>query len=381
MFLACGRPTPRPPRAGAGAAPLTRRRRAPPGGGGPPIAAGLVVAALLLHSAPAAAFGIAVVIFAAIGLAEDLYGLSVGQRVGLQWSASVVVACLLVSLVQPTSARFAVLAAVGAVWIAGVVNVFNFLDGVNGISAAHALIGGVAYACLGAWRGDPFLVAAGAAVAACALAFLPWNALRARVFLGDVGSYTLGVALAVLAAYAVLHAVPVEAATGPLALYLADTAWTLQRRIRAGERWFDGHRTHTYQRWCDVGWSHQRVTVMSASGTAALCLLGAASLTGQPALRAAADLAAVGLLAIYLRSPALLARRDTQPELVLDAHAHRDPLLPARDRRPAGPAARSRARRGRGRRHGDRADRHAEPPDWPGARRVPGRDPAPGTPG
>jgi len=337
-----------------------------PRGGGAPIAAGLTVAALLLHSAPAAAFGIAVVMFAAIGLAEDLYGLSVGQRVALQCSASIVAACLLVSLVQLSPARFAVLAAVGAVWIAGVVNAFNFMDGVNGISAAHAVIGGVAYGCLGAWRPDPFLIAAGAAVAACALAFLPWNAFQARVFLGDVGSYTLGVALAILAAYAVLHGVPAEAAISPLALYLADTAWTLQRRIRAGERWFEGHRTHTYQRWCDVGWSHQRVTAASAAGTAALCLLGAVSLTGQPVLRAAADLAAVGLLAVYLRSPALLARRDTGPanntglanntgpdrntgpELVLDAHAHSDPLLPARDGRPAGPAVRAGRGVGRG---------------------------------
>jgi UDP-N-acetylmuramyl pentapeptide phosphotransferase/UDP-N-acetylglucosamine-1-phosphate transferase len=122
-----------------------------------------------------------------------------------------------------------------------------------------------------------------------------------------VGSYTLGAAVAVLAAYAVLHHVPVEAAIGPLALYLADTAWTLQRRIRAGERWFEGHRTHIYQRWCDVGWSHQRVTVVSAAGTATLCLLGAVSLTGNPALRATADLAGAGLLAIYLGSPALMA--------------------------------------------------------------------------
>jgi UDP-N-acetylmuramyl pentapeptide phosphotransferase/UDP-N-acetylglucosamine-1-phosphate transferase len=284
-------------------------------GGGAPIAAGLLVAAALMHSVPSAAFGIAVALFAAIGLAEDLSGLSVGQRLVLQCSAGIVVACVLISPLQTTPVRLAAGAAAAAVWTTGVVNAFNFMDGVNGISAAHAVIGGVAYGCLGAWRADPFLFAAGAAVAAVALAFLPWNAARARVFLGDVGSYTLGAAVAVLAAYAVLHNVPVEAAIGPLALYLADTTWTLQRRIRAGERWFEGHRTHTYQRWCDVGWSHQRVTVVSAAGTATLCLLGAVSLTGNPALRAAADLAGAGLLASYLRSPALLARRASQPEL------------------------------------------------------------------
>jgi len=325
-----------------------------PRGGGVPIAAGLVVAAALMHSVPSAAFGIAVALFAAIGLAEDLYGLSVGERLVLQCSAGAVAACVFISPLETTPVRLGVLAAAVAVWITGVVNAFNFMDGVNGISAAHALIGGVAYGCLGAWRADPFLFAAGTAVAAVALAFLPWNAVRARVFLGDVGSYTLGAAVAVLAAYAVLHHVPVEAAIGPLALYLADTTWTLQRRIRAGERWFEGHRTHTYQRWCDVGWSHQRVTVVSAAGTATLCLLGAVSLTGNPALRATADLAGAGLLAIYLGSPALLARRASEPELALDAHTHRDPLLPARDRRPAGPAIR--AGRDLGRRHADIGD-------------------------
>jgi UDP-GlcNAc:undecaprenyl-phosphate GlcNAc-1-phosphate transferase len=286
-----------------------------PRGGGAPMAAGLVVAAVFLHSAPSVAFGIAVVLFAAIGLAEDLSGLPVSQRLVLQCSASIVVACVLVSPLQMTPVRLAAAAAAAAVWITGVVNAFNFMDGLNGISAAHALIGGVAYSCLGAWRADPFLIGAGASVAAVALAFLPWNAVRARVFLGDVGSYALGAALAVLAAYAIAHGVPPEAAIGPLALYLADTAWTLQRRIRAGERWFEGHRTHTYQRLCDVGWSHQRVTVVSAAGTATLCLLGAVSLTGDPALRAAADLAGAALLAVYLRSPALLAHRTRQPEL------------------------------------------------------------------
>jgi UDP-GlcNAc:undecaprenyl-phosphate/decaprenyl-phosphate GlcNAc-1-phosphate transferase len=288
-----------------------------PRGGGAPIAAGLVVAAVLVHSMPSAAFGIGVALFSAIGLAEDLCGLSVGQRLVLQCCAGVVVACLLVSPLEMTGARLAAIGAIAAVWIIGVVNAYNFMDGVDGISATHALIGGVVYSCLGAWRTDPFLVVAGAAVAVSALAFLPWNAVRARVFLGDVGSYGLGAALAVLAGYAVLHAVPVEAAVAPLALYLADTAWTLQRRVRAGERWLQPHRTHIYQRWCDEGWSHQRVTVVSAAGTVMLCLLGAASLTRLPALRVLADLATVGLLATYLRSPALLMRRATAPELVL----------------------------------------------------------------
>ena len=206
------------------------------------------------------------------------------------------------------------LAALCAVWITGFVNAFNFMDGVNGISGTHALIAGVVYACLGWWQRDGFLVPAGAAVAAGALAFLPWNAGQARVFLGDAGSYALGAALATLAAYAVLAGIPAEAAIGPLVLYIADTAWTLQRRIRAGERWLEPHRTHIYQQWCDAGWSHQRVTAVAGAATVLLSLLGAASLAGDPALRAAADLAGAGVVLAYLRSPALLARRAARAE-------------------------------------------------------------------
>jgi UDP-N-acetylmuramyl pentapeptide phosphotransferase/UDP-N-acetylglucosamine-1-phosphate transferase len=193
-----------------------------------------------------------------------------------------------------------------AVWLMGFVNAFNFMDGVNGISAAHALIGGVAYACFGQWRQDSFLVAMGLAVAVGGLAFLPWNAVRARVFLGDVGSYALGAALAVLAVTALIDGLPAEAALGPLALYLADTAWTLQRRVRAGERWTQGHRTHTYQRWCDAGWTHPEVALVTAATTILVCLLGAVSLTGNLVLRLGCDLAALAVLAAYLGSPALL---------------------------------------------------------------------------
>jgi len=76
----------------------------------------------------------------------------------------------------------------------------------------------------------------------------------------------------------------------------------------AGERLTQPHRTHTYQRLCDAGWSHQRVDAGHRVGDGRAQLLGAASLTPYPSLRAAADLAAAALLALYLRSPALLGQ-------------------------------------------------------------------------
>ncbi len=285
-----------------------------PRGGGIPVAVGLLVAAGLIGGANAAVFGFAVAAFALLGFAEDLRGLPPGRRLIWQAAGGAMVAIVLVSGLAAPTVTVVLLAVLGTAWITGFVNAFNFMDGVNGISGAHALIAGVVYAGLGWWRHDGFMIPAGAAVAAGALAFLPWNAGRARVFLGDVGSYTLGAALATLAAYAVLAGIPVEAVLGPLVLYLADTAWTLQRRIRAGERWLEPHRTHVYQRWCDAGCSHQRVTATAAAITVLLSLLGAASLAGDPALRAAADLAGAGVVLAYLRSPALLARRAARVE-------------------------------------------------------------------
>ena len=277
-----------------------------PRGGGVPIAAGLLVAAGLIGGVIAAVFAFAVAAFGLLGFAEDLRGLTAARRLILQAAGGVLIAMVLVSGLAAPTARLVLLAALCAVWITAFVNAFNFMDGVNGISGAHALIAGAVYALLGWWQHDVFLVPAGAAVAAGALAFLPWNAGQAKVFLGDAGSYALGAALAVLAAYALVRGVPAEAVLGPLTLYLADTAWTLQRRIRAGERWLEPHRTHIYQRWCDAGWSHQRVTVTAAAATVLLSLLGAASLAGDPALRAAADLTGAAVVVAYLRSPALL---------------------------------------------------------------------------
>jgi UDP-GlcNAc:undecaprenyl-phosphate/decaprenyl-phosphate GlcNAc-1-phosphate transferase len=288
-----------------------------PRGGGIPIAAGLLVAAGLIGGTNAAVFAFAVAAFGLLGFAEDLHGLAVGSRLIMQAVGGTLVAVLLVSDLAGPSTVLVVLIVLVAVWITGFVNVFNFMDGVNGISGAHALVAGVVFVGLGWWRHDGFLIPAGAAIAVSALAFLPWNVGQARVFLGDVGSYALGAALGTLAAYAVLHGIPVEAALGPLVLYIADTAWTLQRRIRAGERWLEPHRTHVYQRWCDAGWSHQRVTLTAAAATVLLSMLGAASLAGDPVLRAAADLAGTAVVAMYLRSPALLARRLVREELKL----------------------------------------------------------------
>jgi UDP-N-acetylmuramyl pentapeptide phosphotransferase/UDP-N-acetylglucosamine-1-phosphate transferase len=285
-----------------------------PRGGGAPLAAGLLAAAALAGGPDPGqarlAMLLAVGFFGLLGLLDDLRGLPAVTRLVLQLAGAAPVAGLLVSRLALPAAALPAAALAIAIWLAGFVNAVNFMDGVNGICGAHAVVGGVAYGCLAAARHDGFDAAAGLALAAGAAAFLPWNALRARVFLGDVGSYSIGAVLAVLAVRLLLLGVPVEAVAGPAALYLADVGWTLHRRIRRGERWLEAHRTHVYQRWCDAGWTHQEVTVLTTALTVLLCLLGLASLTAGLPARIAADLAGLGVLAVYLASPALFPRLE-----------------------------------------------------------------------
>lgn len=282
-----------------------------PRGGGAAIAVGIVIATAVMPAGVRLPLLVVAAGFGLIGLAEDLCGVGVAIRFGLQMAVGAGAAAILLGDEGVHGAPL-IVALVGAVWITGYANAFNFMDGVNGISGAHALVGGLVFGALGIWRADASLATGGAVIAAGAAAFLPWNAVHARVFLGDCGSYALGAGLAVLAAYAVMVRVPPEAALAPLAVYLADTAWTLQRRMRAGEDWMHPHRTHVYQRLCDLGWTHQRVAAATAGIGALVSLLGAVSLTGDWPVRAIGDAAAIVVLVAYLRAPTLLRGASTE---------------------------------------------------------------------
>ncbi|MBA2323142.1 MAG: UDP-phosphate glycosyltransferase [Pseudonocardiales bacterium] len=252
---------------------------------------------------------IAMIFFFVIGLVEDLHGIPILARLVLQLGVSALVSALLVlSGPQPLLAPLLVVI-ISTVWITGFANAFNFMDGINGISGAHAVLGGLAFVVIGKLSRDPSLLVVAAIVVAAGLAFLPWNAVNAKVFLGDVGSYTLGAVLAVLVVYSVLRGVPVEAALAPLSLYLADTGWTLGRRILRKTTWLQPHREHAYQRLCDAGWAHHQVTALTFGVGVVVSLLGAVSLGGDLYLRVAADGLAIAILVCYLAAPRLLAGR------------------------------------------------------------------------
>jgi UDP-N-acetylmuramyl pentapeptide phosphotransferase/UDP-N-acetylglucosamine-1-phosphate transferase len=182
------------------------------------------------------------------------------------------------------------------------------MDGIDGISVAQAVGGGVTWVVVGRLAGVPLLASGGAVVAGAALGFAPFNLPRARMFLGDVGSYFFGACLAALALAGLRAGVAPEAILAPLALYVADTGTTLARRVRRGERWYLPHRDHTYQRLTDIGWSHPAVALGVGMGVVACGALGAVSLAGSLAARLLADVAIIAIVGGYLLSPRWLAR-------------------------------------------------------------------------
>ena len=242
----------------------------------------------------------------ALGWMEDIRGVSIVRRAGLQLVIGVLVSVSFAT-VQGTNILLLIL---GAIFIAGYINVANFMDGINGISGAHGLVAGLAYALTGWMVNLPWLALAGVAVAGAFAAFLPWNVRPGKnVFLGDAGSYVLGAALGTLAVGAWFADVPFLLAFAPLMTYLADAGTTLFRRFMAGEQWYKPHRTHTYQRLTDVGFSHLGSTAV-VTGTTILVwvLLAFASdlyAAGSVVATVGVVLVALAVLVVYLRMPQL----------------------------------------------------------------------------
>jgi UDP-GlcNAc:undecaprenyl-phosphate/decaprenyl-phosphate GlcNAc-1-phosphate transferase len=170
------------------------------------------------------------------------------------------------------------------IWIVGLTNAYNFMDGIDGIAGGQGAVAGLGWFFLGWLSGEQLLGALGLILAASSLGFLAHNWSPARIFMGDVGSTFLGFTFAVLPVIA-LPADPRLLAAGLILVwpFVFDTAFTFFRRALRGEKVFTAHRSHLYQRLVIAGWSHRLTALLyialSAAGavTAALWYAGAIS--------------------------------------------------------------------------------------------------------
>jgi UDP-N-acetylmuramyl pentapeptide phosphotransferase/UDP-N-acetylglucosamine-1-phosphate transferase len=148
--------------------------------------------------------------------------------------------------------------AAGILWI-WFLNLFNFMDGIDGITSTEtiAICGGVMLITAGA---SSALFPYALVTAAAALGFLCWNWPPARIFLGDVGSIPLGFLLGWILLSLAQQGYGAAALILP-AYYLADATLSLGRRALRGERVWQAHKQHAYQRAVQRGWSHQAVVL------------------------------------------------------------------------------------------------------------------------
>jgi len=236
----------------------------PRGGGVAIVIAMLVAACVLAWRNPQqivliAGFMVGLLLVGGVGMVDDHKPLSSWLRLGVQGLAAAVLALA----VAGASGDLAIsLTAFVAVMV--LTNVWNFMDGINGIAATQAALvaGGLAMVVGGIWAWMAL-----ALVAAC-LGFLPFNIPRARIFLGDVGSGALGFAIATLLAVSLADGrVFAPLLLLPLSAFLVDSGLTLLRRIVRKERWWTAHAQHAYQRWAGRSGSHMLVTFMYAGWT------------------------------------------------------------------------------------------------------------------
>lgn len=188
------------------------------------------------------------------------------------------------------------------------VNLYNFMDGIDGITGIETACLGVGIAVIALLAGGPVDAAPLAlACAAAGLGFLVWNWHPARIFLGDVGSVPLGFLLGGLLVQ-LAAAGQLAAAIILPAYYLADATITLVRRALRGEKVWQAHRQHFYQRAVQGGKTHAQVSLAILAGN--LLLLGCAlvSVMVSPWPGVVAGLAVVagllGLLQVWSKGKA-----------------------------------------------------------------------------
>jgi Fuc2NAc and GlcNAc transferase len=192
----------------------------------------------------------AALILMLIGTVDDLRGLSVKYRLALYALCCLLVAAELLAPLEASALQKGVLVAVAALCLLWALNLYNFMDGIDGFAATQCFLACSAAAVL-AWQGG-----AGAEyallcllLAASHLGFLFWNWPPARLFMGDAGSVPTGFLLAALALLGAVQG-QLNAACWLilLAVFITDASWTLLWRIFTGQPFTRPHRLHAYQR-------------------------------------------------------------------------------------------------------------------------------------
>jgi len=220
---------------------------------------------------------------AAVSLADDWRGVGAPVRLAVHGAAAAGIGAALLG--APSAGTFpAWVAAVAslALLIAWSANLFNFMDGSDGLAALMAICGFAAYGVAAGLANEP--AALYAALAAAVVPFLAVNVPPARAFMGDVGAVPLGFLAATFGIAGCRNGT--WPAWFPLLVFLpfvADATVTLLRRLIGGERVLEAHRMHYYQRLHQLGAGHRGTLAIYGSLVAGTSVTAIATLAAAPA--------------------------------------------------------------------------------------------------
>lgn len=210
---------------------------------------------------------------AALSFADDVGRVPTALRLAAHLAGAAIVGWYYLSPMHPVALALVVAA------LAWLTNVYNFMDGSDGMAAGMSVIGFGTYALAAQLGGHPALAALCLALAAAAGAFLLYNFSPARIFLGDVGSIPLGFLAGALGVVGWRDDLwPLWFPVLVFGPFLGDATVTLLKRLLRGERVWRAHRDHYYQRMVRMGMGHRRT---AGVGYVAMLVCAAAALYGR----------------------------------------------------------------------------------------------------
>lgn len=214
-----------------------------------------------------------IMLLLAVSLIDDIRGLPAGRRL---MAHLLVTAAFLMVILPEMPWGLAILMVLAITWMS---NLYNFMDGSDGLAGGMAVFGFASYA-IAAWIAtDTSFALMNASVAAASLAFLLFNFYPARIFMGDGGSVPLGFLAGALGVYGwQLGVWPMWFPLLVFSPFIMDASITLLKRLLLGEKIWQAHRSHYYQRLIQMGWGHRKTActeylVMLGAGITALSLL------------------------------------------------------------------------------------------------------------
>jgi UDP-GlcNAc:undecaprenyl-phosphate/decaprenyl-phosphate GlcNAc-1-phosphate transferase len=145
-------------------------------------------------------------------------------------------------------------------WIMGLINAYNFLDGIDGMAGGVAVVAGLGWMTLSSNVNNPFVFWVALSIAAASLGFLGHNWPPAKIFMGDVASTFLGYSFAVLPLLSAQSGDALTVGTLLMWIVIMDTFVTFLRRLVKGQKVISGHRSHLFQQLIDGGYKHATIS-------------------------------------------------------------------------------------------------------------------------